>query len=92
MLPTITAKDMVLRDCVRMKRMEDEVFPWSTCAVVKIDKDKVTLKRPYGHTEEWSHGGKDHRAVIFMIGMEEYSIELTSHVEYELIERPGEPR
>jgi hypothetical protein len=90
-MPTILAKDMKLRDVVRMKRTIDEVFPWSTCAVTAISKEKVTLQRPYGHTESFSYGDNPKR-VIFMIGMEVYDILLDSSLEYELLERPAEPR
>lgn len=90
-METIRAKDMRLGDCVRMKRMGCEVFPWSTCAVTGISKDRVTLHRPYGHTSDFSYGS-DPKKVIFMIGTEVYDILIDSHVEYEMIERAREPR
>lgn len=87
---TVRAKDMRLRDTVRMKLSDPtdrrNLNPYSSCVVVEIDEDWVYLQRPYMTTTDFvigtSHAG---RRVIAYIGVERYRIELTSHVEYELL-------
>lgn len=56
---------------------------WSNAIVKQIDGNNVTLFRPYGTTADFSYTG----GVICCIGVEEYTIPLSSDAEYELLDR-----
>ncbi len=45
--------------------------PFSTCIVVKVTEDSVTLFRPYGVTADFSYTG----GVIPYTGVEQYTVE-----------------
>lgn len=95
---TVRAKDMRLRDTVRMKLSAPtdqlNLNPYSSCVVVEIDEDWVYLERPYMTTADFVMMGTSHagRRVIAYIGVERYRIELTSHVEYELLSEETPPK
>lgn len=57
--------------------------PWHNAIVKQVDGNNVTLFRPYGTTADFSYTG----GVICYIGVEEYTIPLSSDAEYELLNR-----
>lgn len=75
----IKARDMHLADTVAY----EPFGPWHNAIVKQIDANNVTLFRPYGTTADFSYTG----GVICYIGIEEYTIPLSSDADYTLLNR-----
>ena len=71
----IVASQMQLADVVSLADFDSD---FSTCIVKQIDKNEVTLFRPYGTTVNFESTG----GVICYIGIEEYKIFNDSKTEY----------
>lgn len=78
--PMVKPSEMRLADTIRHTPLG---LAWNVCIVKQITDTHVVLFRPYGTTCDFSWSG----GVICLIGVEEYRLDLTSRVEYELLER-----
>ncbi len=77
---TVKARDMQLADTVRYTPFGSA---WSVAIVKQITPTQVVLFRPYGTTADFSYTG----GVICYVGIEEYTIPLSSDWDYQLLER-----
>lgn len=75
----IKPRDMKLADTVRY----NPFGKWSNAIVKQITATDVVLFRPYGTTADFSYTG----GVICYVGIEEYTVPLSSDMEYELLDR-----
>lgn len=57
--------------------------PWNSAIVKKITETEVHFFRPYGATGDFSYTA----GVICYIGVEEWSVPLSQHLTYEVLER-----
>lgn len=80
----VTVSELRLRDVVRSTKN-----PFGTAVVNRICDDYVQLWRPYAVTEDFEMSGGQ---VIAYIGVEEFRVERTSPVTYELMERGPKAR
>jgi len=78
-------RNLKLRDVVRMR---GNVNPFGTAVVYNIRDGMVHFYRPYAVTADFETTG----GVIPYIGIEDYAVELTSSVEYEVLERGPAPK
>ena len=77
----IVASQMQLGDTVTLEELEDR--PFAAALVKQMDKDEITLFRPYGVCADFSYTG----GVICYIGVEEYKIPRGSATKYHLWNR-----
>lgn len=76
----ISPRDMQLGDTVRYLPFGSA---WNVAIVKQITATDVVLFRPYGTTADFSYTG----GVICYVGMEQYTVPLSSDMEYELLGR-----
>jgi hypothetical protein len=75
----IKPREMKLADTIKYSPFGK----WNNAIVKQITDTDVTLFRPYGATADFSYTG----GVICYVGIEEYTIPISSDMEYELLER-----
>lgn len=84
--PIVKAADVKLGDkvCIRFKD-SNRIFPYGIATVIRITKKEITLFRPYVHTSNFVTSS----GLIPYIGIEEYTVDRDSAVDFWLVE-PGE--
>ena len=80
-ITVIKTRELELGDVVR--RADGGATPWSTCIVVKMDDDVVTIHRPYGVTADFRYTG----GVIAYTGIEVYTVDLDGATDWVIFER-----
>lgn len=75
----VKVRDMKLADTVRYTSFCE----WNVAIVKQITATDVVLFRPYGTCADFSYTG----GVICYVGIEEYTVPLSSEYDYELLNR-----